>query len=187
MKSDVIHISGSGSGISEALKTVDRVIAYNELGGKDAIHLRLLAEEMTGMMKALTGEQEGDFWIESQGGNYELHLLSQTVMNSEKREKLIAVSTSGKNDVKGFSAKLKSVFQAAIATMDSSYSDAVSLGALETDGFRSFSEWTLTQYKSKAKEEEWDELEKSVVAKLANEIRVRILGSDVEMIIEINC
>ena len=68
MKSDVIHVSTNGDGIAEALKLAEKVSAYSSLEKKDAIHLRLFAEEMMGMMTALTGEQEADFWIEAEGG-----------------------------------------------------------------------------------------------------------------------
>ena len=137
-------------------------------------------------MRELTGEREADFWIENENNAYQLHLLAHTDMDYDKRTKLISVSTSKKNDVKGFMSKIRSVFEAAMSSMNSSYSEAVSLGFVETKGFHGYSEWTLTEYKSKAKEEEWDELERSIVARLADEVRVRISGSDVEMTIEIS-
>jgi len=185
MKSDIIHITSSGKGIEEALNVSEKVAEYNGISGKGAIHLRLLTEEMMGLMQGLTGEQEADFWIENEKNRYELHLLSKTEMNSEKRARLIAVSTSGKNDVKGIRAKLKNVFEAAIISMNSGYNEAVSLGLVETNGnVNRFSEWTLSRYKDEAQGEEWDELEQSIVAKLADEIRVCVSGSNVEMTIE---
>ena len=66
MKSDIVHVSTNGDGIAEALKLAERVSAYSSLEKKDAIHLRLFAEEMMGMMRALTVEREADFWIESE-------------------------------------------------------------------------------------------------------------------------
>ncbi|MBQ7202805.1 MAG: hypothetical protein IJS03_02175 [Eubacterium sp.] len=184
MKSDIVHITSGGSGIDEAFIHCEKVAVYNELDQKSAIHLRLLTEEMTGMFVAITGEQEADFWIESEDGKYELHLLANTSMDYETRSRLIAATTSGKNDVKGFRAKLRSVFEAAITSMNDGYNEAVSLGLVEYNGVNSFSEWTLSQYKQQAQEEAWDELEQSVVAKLADEVRVSIKGYDVEMIID---
>lgn len=184
MKSDVIHIHSTGEGIHEALMQTERVAAFKALDKKNTIHLRLFAEEMMGMMKTLTGEQEADFWIEVNGNQYLLHLLVNTAMDADKRERLLAVSTSGKNDVKGFMAKVKSAIEAAVSSMESGYSYNVGRVIAGNHGNATFHEWTLTQYKDQAQKEDWDELEQSIVARLANEVRVRITGSDVEMTIE---
>ena len=80
--------------------------------------------------------------------------------------------------------KVRSAFEAAIGTLEKGYSDAVGLGVVETVGNVGFNEWTLTQYKHNAKDDEWDELERSIVAKLADEVKVYINGSSVEMTIE---
>ena len=186
MKSDVIHVTSKGAGIEEALLQAEKVAAYNSLNQKDSIHLRLFAEEIMGMMTGLTGEQDADFWIESDENCCHLHLLATTAMNSEKREKLLAASTSGKNDVRGFMGKLRAAFESAVDSLGSGYAEAIDSGLVES-GSRGFSEWSLVQYKANVKNgEEWDELEHSVVAKLADELRIRITGSKVEMIIDKN-
>ncbi|MCR5208572.1 MAG: hypothetical protein K6C14_08870 [Eubacterium sp.] len=184
MKSDIIHISSDGSGIGEALTQAEKVAEYIQLNEKDSVHLRLFTEEVMGMMKSLTGEQEADFWIETNETSYELHLVSRTQMNVKKREKLLAASSSGRNYVKGFMEKVRSAFEAALASMGEGYGDAVEMGLVEGTGVhQSYPEWTLSKYRAEAKEDEWDELEHSIVAKLADELRVRIAGSNVEMII----
>ena len=48
--------------------------------------------------------------------------------------------------------------------------------------------WSMNRYMAAVKEgrtpaEDWDELEKSVVANLADEVRIGIAGQDVEMVI----
>ncbi len=184
MKSDVIHIASDGTGIAEAIKQTEAVATYKSLPQKEAIHLLLLAEEMTGMFKALTGELTAAFWIETEDNVFQLHLRTNTAMNSEKREKLLAVTTSGKNSTKGFMAKVKSAFESAISSMEKGYAEAVGLGIVEAGANTGFSEWSLTQYKENAQDEDWDELERSVVAKLADEVKVSISGSAVEMLIE---
>ena len=74
MKTDVITVSSSGAQMEAALAQADKMAAFKGLSGKSALHLRLLAEEMMGMMRSLTGEQEGQFWIEDSDGVYRLHL-----------------------------------------------------------------------------------------------------------------
>ena len=98
MKTDVIVVSSAGSRIETALKQAEKVAAYKGLTGKDALHLRLLAEEMMGMMRSITGEKEGLFWIEDEDNVYQLHLQVNTRMSLSKRDDLLAASTSGKNE-----------------------------------------------------------------------------------------
>ena len=64
MKTDVIVVSSNGERMEEALAQVEKVAAFKGLSGKNALHLRLLTEEMMGMMRSITGETEGQFWIE---------------------------------------------------------------------------------------------------------------------------
>ena len=63
MRTDVITVSAKGKQMQTALDQVDKVAAYKGLTPKDALHLRLLAEEMMSMMRSITGEPEGQFWI----------------------------------------------------------------------------------------------------------------------------
>ena len=94
MKSDIIHVDSDGSGLDQALKQVELVSEYKSLPKKNALHLRLLAEEMTGMLSSITSELEADFWIEDETKDkkdtFSLHLVTETPMNTEKREKLFA-------------------------------------------------------------------------------------------------
>ena len=85
MKTDVIVVSSSGKQMQAALDQAEKVASYKGLSAKNALHLRLLTEEMMGMMRALTGETEGRFWIEDQDGVYQLHLAVETTLTSTKR------------------------------------------------------------------------------------------------------
>ena len=111
MKTDVIVVSSAGSRIETALKQAEKVAAYKGLTGKDALHLRLLAEEMMGMMRSITGEKEGLFWIEDEDNVYQLHLQVNTRMSLSKRDDLLAASTSGKNEAaRGLMGRLRDFF-----------------------------------------------------------------------------
>ena len=86
MKTDIIVVSSKGERMEAALNQAEKVAAYKSLSPKNTLHLRLLTEEMMGMMRSITGETQGKFWIEDEDGVYELHLQVSTRMNSEKRE-----------------------------------------------------------------------------------------------------
>lgn len=209
MVSDVIHVSADGAGTAEALKQAEAVAVYKSLSNKDSMQLQLLTGEMMGMMKGLTGRHDADFWIDTQDNNVRLHLKADTVMNTEMRQKLMAVSTSGKNAaVKGIMSKISDLFSRILEPADSSYEsmniagwNAVDLSAgmlasgINVTG-RSMSitptdVWSFNKYKDSIKDdgaaEEWDELEKSIVANIADEIEIGIADGAVEMIIYKNC
>lgn len=197
MKSDVIHVTNDGAGFDQALAQAEAVARFRDLDHRGALHLRLLTEEMMGMMRAMTGEREADFWIEGGDGTVELHLAVQTPMNAEMRKKLLSASTSGENSAaKGVTGKLRDLFEQFIEPengnlpsdlvtgMDYAYAG----GDFGTLSVAAAGLWSMNRYKAAVKEgrapvEDWDELEKSVVARLADEVRIGIAGHDVEMVI----
>ena len=197
MKSDVIHVTNDGAGFDQALAQAEAVARFRNLDHRGALHLRLLTEEMMGMMRAMTGEREADFWIESGDGVVDLHLAVQTPMNAEMRKKLLSASTSGENSAaKGVTGKLRDLFEQFIEPengnlpsdlvtgMDYAYAG----GDFGTLSVAAAGLWSMNRYKAAVKEgrapvEDWDELEKSVVARLADEIKIGIAGHDVEMVI----
>ena len=196
MRTDVIVVSSRGAQMEKALNQVEKVADYKELSPKDALQLRLLTEEMMGMMRAITGETEGEFWIEDEDSVYQLHLRVKTRMNSEKRDQLLAASSTGKNEsAKGLMGRLLDFFD---REMDE---DIASLGSplVLPDMFENSSastldwEWSMSAYQSRlstmldeqnsSAKEMWDELEKSVVTHVADDIRVSIRGQQAEMTI----
>ena len=199
MKSDVIHVTNEGAGFDEALAQAEAVGRFRALDRRGSLHLRLLTEEMMGMMRAMTGEREADFWIEDDGaaGTVNLHLAVQTPMNAEMRKKLLSASTSGENSAAtGVTGKLRDLFEQFIEPESARLPDdlvtgmdlAYSGGDFGTLSVAAAGIWSMSRYKAAVKEgrapiEDWDELEKSVVAKLADEVKIAIAGQDVEMVI----
>ena len=186
MKSDVISVSSREDRTEEVLEQAEKVAAYHHLSHKGGLHLRLLAEEMMGLMRAITKEVNGDFWIESHGDEFELHLLAITEMDFYKREKLLAASTSGKNEAhRGLMGKLRAFFE----PLDGI---PVDFGISADGSAQPGSLWSLQAYQEKIQrhlkdgqegaQEAWDELERSVIAHVADEVKVRIDGFEAEMV-----
>ena len=195
MKSDVITVSTRGNRMEEALIQADKVSVYKELSGKGSLHLRLLTEEMMGMMRSITGEPEGLFWIDEQDGEYQLHLQVRTMLSLDKREKLLAISSTGKNEsAKGLMGRLREFFDWG-SDEDYVYSGPL----LMEDMFENSSspvldwEWSMKRYEDSLSvrarqgdpeaKEAWDELEKSVVKNVADDVKVFIRSGVVEMVI----
>ena len=190
MRTDVITVSSKGKQMSAALEQVEKMAAFKGLSSKGTLQLRLLTEEMMGMMRSITGEKEGQFWIEDEDGVYQLHLRVNTIMDPEKREQLLEASTSGKNEAaRGLMGRLRDFFE-----------QGDNLGALpyfmsEADDPTAATmrwEWSMNAYQNTLQgymdqdqraREAWDELEKSVVTHVADEIKVFIRGGQTEMTI----
>ena len=197
MRSDVIHVTNGGRGFEEALSQAELVARYKGLPNKSALHLRLLAEEMLGMMNALTGEREADFWIDDEDGVFTLHLQAEAEMNAKLRKNLLAVSTSGVNAAaKGVTGKVRDLFERRLEPGDMSLGADVAAGLCCSGFDPEFGSymftvddyWSLEKYRAAARDgrtpkENWDELEKSVIGRLADDVQVGIRGSKVEMAI----
>lgn len=187
MKSDVIHVTNEGEGVAEAIKQAEAVAAFKSLSKKDSIHLNLLTEEMMGMMQALTDKREADFWIESENRSFMLHLGTETAMNAEMREKLLSASTSGTNAAaKGVMGKIRDIFNRIIEPADANIPSGFSAGWSFSESGQVVNVWSLNTFKINATDsdkEEWDELEKSIIANIADEIKIGISGNTVEMIV----
>ena len=202
MKTDVIDIHPAGKGMAEALRETEKAAAYRDLTKKESLRLRLLGEEMMGMLRTIVGRGMSRFWIESEGKRFSLHLAADVLMNADMREELLKTSTSGKNAaVRGFMSRVRDIFAQIVepdgngisptdygfSYVDMTSFDDAALG-VTTPGM--MYGWSMNAYRSALeahKEEEadkWDELEKSITARLADEVRIFIRGNAVEMVIE---
>ena len=160
MKTDVITVSSKGKRMESALAQVDKLAAYKGLSPKDALHLRVA-----------------------------------TRLSADEREQLLAASSTGKNEsARGLMGRLRDFFD---WSSDEDL-DAVSNPLLLPDMFDSTSptldwEWSMIRYENALSarvekneagaKEAWDELEKSVVKHVADDVKVSIRSGIVEMII----
>ena len=195
MKTDVITVSSKGKQIETALEQVEKVAAYKGLNRKDALHLRLLTEEMMQMMRSITGEPEGEFWIEDNDGEYQLHLKVATRLSMEKREQLLEASTSGKNEsARGIMGRIREFFDwGTVEDADMVANPLLLADSLEHSSSPTLDwEWSMRRYEvalsgridqDAGAREAWDELEKSVVKNVADDVKVAIRGGSVELII----
>ena len=197
MKSDVIKLTMAGDGIEDALRAASDSAAYRGLGKKEALHLRLLTEEMLGMLRQITGGAEANFWVTSEGRAFELHLATYPLVTGKMRRELLDASTSGKNEAaRGFMGKLRDIMDRALIADDvASPSDYYLRGLIMPANMSdpmayaasaNMVSWSMQHYKTAVEQdsdakEEWDELEKSIVANIADEVKIAITGNTVEM------
>ena len=201
MKTDVIDITPTGEGIAEALAETEKAAAFRGLDPKQTLRLRLLAEEMTGMLRTIVGETPLRYWVESKGPAFSLHLSADAQADFEMREALLKTSTSGKNAAaKSFMGRIRDIFvrmgEANDVGMLSTEYGYSYVGVVGYDASVDMSPnamlygWSLSAYREAVAEnreqeaEKWDELEKSITAKIADEIKIFIRRNTVEMVIE---
>ena len=168
MKSDVISITNHGEGFDQALEETRKVSAYTGLGEKDSLHLLLFTEEMLSMAQIVAGDMAAYFWIETEGKTFDLHLTTNTMLDKKKRAQLLDAATSHKNEAaNSFLGKIRDAFEQAMAS-DETY-DEVPYEVLPDIVGRDIAD------------PEWDELECSILRKLADNVKISIRGNVVDM------
>ena len=211
MQTDKIRVASDGSGREQALLEAEKIAQYEGLGRKAALQLRLLTEETLGMVAAIAEDFDADFWIEkAKAGVCRIHLIAETDMNYAKKKGLVAVSTSGRNEAaKGFMGRIREMIENVLIREDDAMDPMAAgiganpayfstMGMCEPDVVAADSMlylWSLERYRASIAENQensqedqdaWDELEKSIVASIADDVRVSVSGRTVELIIEKN-
>ena len=206
MDKEKMVITSRGMELYDELAKIDRDIKTLNLGRRDSLHLRLLAEETLGMLKLMAGDFTSLLWIEKDDKEARIHLVAKTEdMDIDTKKELIAVSTSGKNaKAKGLMGKIGEVFENSllhyenIVELEREYGvgtiDPAAAGSMNTDYMTA---WTLEQYRMSMRQEDvdrdfaWSEeesepndiFEKSIVGSLAKNVIVGVKKEDVEMTI----
>ena len=200
MEERTIRVTGGGRGMTEALSATEQLGEENGLTRKEQLHLRLLAEELFGMLRSIAGETEAEYLVKAEGKSFELRLRSKVEMTEEIRRQLLSASTSGENAAaRGFMGRLRVMIAEALLPGETGGAllSGLSLGFMSMAGTgqgagAEAAVWSLRKYRSEVSdsrsaspeaEAAWDELEKSIVANIADEISVRILGSEAEIIV----
>ena len=195
MESNIRKIKKGEFNLSSLLNETEKVTVYNELEGKDALSLRLLTEELINMLSAIVSDFDGEFWIEFEDGLFKVNaLIDIPELNIEKKEELIKVAKNKKNAAAvGITGKIRSAVEdffldeEAFQVYNIPHSETFSAIKTGIDGMDYTSYWSLEQYRNtidkKEKKEAWDELEKSVIASLADDVIVGVKGKRADIIV----
>lgn len=188
MKTENTTIIRGEKGVEEALSMTEKFGTDYGLQRKSVLHMRLLAEELFGMIRGIAGNIVSEYKIIAEDKKFELRLNSDIMMTDEIRERLIGASSSGKNAAaSGFTGRIRVFIAEALVSMRETAPYAVINNASAYSPI-----WIMSDYKTKvmnnadndkSSNEAWDELEKSVLAKIADEIKVGVVGDKVEIVI----
>jgi hypothetical protein len=172
MQSEHIRIGNVERDLDGAYKLLDEYIAAVKLEGKNALRLRLLTEEILRLAKAILDETTLELWFEGDSKLTHILLNADNDLDSRKQKELLSVSKTGENAAdRGFFKQLIKAF------------------LIEDPTER---EWSLKDYKRKIlkkrkedkySQEAWDDLERSLVANLADDIEVSIYKDKIKMVV----
>ena len=201
MVSDKFMVNSDAGRMAAARYATENFAWQAKLEKHDMLRLDLLVEETLGMVKAMLEDFYGQLWFEANGKTCEIHFEATANMDAQKKFDLLSVSSTGTNAAaKGFMAKLGDMISGALhglgQSLDAYGQETIRYGVVHTPGMMIGDAdivpiWTLQTYRTdlaKAGDEQdaeaaMEDLEKSIVARLADDIVVGVKGDRVELII----
>ena len=194
MISNICKIEKGTGDLAAILTESEKVAVYNDLDRKQTLQLRLLCEEIDGMLPMIIDEFEGKFWIEFTDGVCKVNVsIEIPELNSVKRTELIGIAKNKKNAAAvGIVGRIRNAIEGYFLDEDVKLAmGAASSGAMYATvgggGVDNSYLWSLEKYRGSVKKDEnaedWDELEKSVIASAADDVTVSVKGKRAEIVI----
>ena len=193
MRSNICKIDNGIKDLAEILTESEKVAVYNDLTHKQTLQLRLMCEEIDGMLPNIVDNFEGELWIDFENGECRINIaLRFEEFTLEKKDGLVGISKNKKNAAAvGITGKIRSAIENVLwdedpmrvmdRTVDAYYASDVH------DRMDYSYLWSLDEYRNTVKfddkSEAWDELEKSVIASVADDIIVGVRGKRASIVI----
>ena len=165
-RTNTVRITAGSTAIGGAIEAARSFARRQRLRDKDAMQLELMTEETLGIIGKIVEDVTTNFWIEGTGLKYRIHLNFTAKVGSEEYRKLINLSTSGRNEaVSGFAGKILNIMLNGIYTSGNDSSDSGYNWAMSED--------TLNE----------DEIAESILAAVADDIKVSVTKESVDFIV----
>ena len=191
MKTDKLWINGNIRRNSEVNDILADFAGKAGIAGKDFVHMNLLAEETLGMANQLLKDFDGEIWLETTAEGYEIILEADVRENREG-------TVPAQDEPAGFMAKIAELLNCSFMFENAAEMPENLAGMLPdymSYGLRDSAEspawagtWSLSAYRSRLQHQpgsgiNLDELEKSIVGSLADEVTVGIQGRRIRLVI----
>ncbi len=172
MESEHIHITDVEDSMHYVFDVLDDYMKRTKIKGRNALRLTLLTEEALKLVKSIVTDKIVTLWLVGDANVSRIMISAEGIMDVNEEAKLVSVSKSQKNHFPGgFFAQM--------------------LGSLKNIG-REKATWTLNDYKLQLLEKRnediyaqdaWDDLERSLLANLADDVVVSI--DKMQLLVEI--
>ena len=198
--SSQIFLASNEDALEKAYIKVDKCAEELKLKNKDTLRVKLLLEETIGMFEEMTDAFTALLWVEKYKNQCAIKLIGNTKIDAETKVDLLSVSSTGNNSLaRGFMGKIKDIIETSILNYESvmklnqQYNgipvNYAGLGVYSDIGLATnpvaFSGmmWSMNDYKQSLEEGKasnegmlaaWDELEKSIVANIADDVIVGV-------------
>ena len=193
-KSDKLWVNSLISRADDADEIMEEFAGKIQISDKNFLRMRLLMEETMGMARNSLKNFEGELWLEGDSDGYQI-ILEADVREHDKNV------CSAVDSPAGFMPKIAEMLNCAYVfdgiselpdNLAKMLPDYICYGMTNADDTKVWvGEWSLSSYRrsleklsvDSEKEDVLDELEKSIVAQLADEVTVGITGHKVRLVI----
>lgn len=204
MVSDKFMVNSDAGRMAAARYATENFAWHAQLGKLNTLRLSLLVEETLGMVKTMVDDFYGRLWFSGDADACEIHFEATANMDSGRKQELLSVSSTGRNAAaKGFMGMLGDVISGALHNISSAVDAAYGANAvsgrvvapagLGTPNLYDLTPvWTLEQYRANVEKGQIDgdalerakeDLEKSIVANLADDVVVGVKKDHIELVI----
>lgn len=191
VKSLICPIEGNKGDVERALTEVDSFSAFYGFDEEQAKRLRLIGEELLGMVGGVLDISNGRFWIEGGEDGVLVRLAAEAILGTVAKDELDQVSKN--TEYKGFSGLIKKtidnigeIFRDSGATMGNITESEMGVGGVSIITQEEV-DWSLAKYQDSLdrdmKAGTWDELEMSVLKKLSKDIKISYRNDRVDIIV----
>ncbi len=166
-RTDTIVISPGKKNLKEAVEMVRSFVSMQRLDEKAGNQLTLMTEELIGIMENIVDDTKAKLWIEGSGLKYRIHLSLKADIGSAERVRLLALSSSGKNEANN--------------SLPQKLWERVIVGLRTTDegnpGNNDY-EWSYNESRPTS-----PEIGESILVALADDIKVSVTKTHVELVV----
>ncbi len=206
---DYIMLTPNEEELAKAYGKVDDCVGMLNAGKKDTLHMKLIMDETIGMVKEMTGDFDALMWAERYNDECCVKVIGNTKMDADKKYDILSLAPSRKNSlVEGFTGKIRDLIETGLLNYDSvmKLNQKYNGNMVNVMGLGLYNEasavmmplefagvtWSMGEYKenvasNKDSSEEikaaWDELERSIVASVADDIIVGVKKNKVQITI----
>lgn len=189
-KSLICPIEGKEWDVERAINEVENFTTYFKEDEAKARRLRLISEEVLGMIGGVLDVKNGRFWIENEDGDVKVRLAAEAILGTVAKDELDQVSPNV--EYKGFSGLIRKavdnlgeMFRDSGASIVDESMVGISGGTLAMS--KEEIDWSLAKYQDSIdrdmKAGTWDELEMSVLKKLAKDIKISYRNDRVDIVV----